>query len=212
MKLKALFLALAVAGAGASFALADDSGGSTTTGTNATTGLDDHERRLSPVPPERDARLGLGLVLLGHRQEGQQRRQVLGRLGRDGRRHRRHPGLLERPWHPDRPERGRQRQGERQALRHRPDREQGAGARPEAGARGAFGQGVQGELRARQVVATSTARSTSNNRHVRGLAPRLRCQALFFGPRPPREGWSCYLSPVGPAGSSPSLRLEGHLL
>jgi hypothetical protein len=37
MKLKALFLALAVAGAGASFALADDSGGSTTTGTNATT-------------------------------------------------------------------------------------------------------------------------------------------------------------------------------
>jgi hypothetical protein len=38
MKLKALFLALAVAGAGASFALADDStGGSTTTGTTATT-------------------------------------------------------------------------------------------------------------------------------------------------------------------------------
>ena len=38
MKLKALFLALAVAGAGASFALADDSaGGSTTTGTTTTT-------------------------------------------------------------------------------------------------------------------------------------------------------------------------------
>ena len=37
MKLKALFLALAVAGAGASFALADDSGGSTTTGTTAST-------------------------------------------------------------------------------------------------------------------------------------------------------------------------------
>ena len=38
MKLKALFLALAVAGAGASFALADDStGGSTTTGTTGTT-------------------------------------------------------------------------------------------------------------------------------------------------------------------------------
>jgi hypothetical protein len=38
MKLKALFLALAVAGAGASFALADDStGGSTTTGTTAAT-------------------------------------------------------------------------------------------------------------------------------------------------------------------------------
>ena len=37
MKLKALFLALAVAGAGASFALADDStGGSTTTGTTST--------------------------------------------------------------------------------------------------------------------------------------------------------------------------------
>jgi hypothetical protein len=37
MKLKALFLALAVAGAGASFALADDStGGSTTTGTTTT--------------------------------------------------------------------------------------------------------------------------------------------------------------------------------
>ena len=38
MKLKALFLAVAVAGAGASFALADDSnGGSTTTGTMGTT-------------------------------------------------------------------------------------------------------------------------------------------------------------------------------
>jgi hypothetical protein len=37
MKLKALFLALAVAGAGASFALADDSnGGSTTTGSTST--------------------------------------------------------------------------------------------------------------------------------------------------------------------------------
>jgi hypothetical protein len=37
MKLKALFLALAVAGAGASFALADDGGGTTTTTATTTT-------------------------------------------------------------------------------------------------------------------------------------------------------------------------------
>ena len=38
MKLKALFLALAVAGAGASFALAEGNPGSTTTGSSTTTG------------------------------------------------------------------------------------------------------------------------------------------------------------------------------
>ena len=51
MKLKALFLALAVAGAGASLALADDSGALDDHGHERHDGLDDHERRLSPDPP-----------------------------------------------------------------------------------------------------------------------------------------------------------------
>ena len=89
MKLKALFLALAVAGAGASFALADDSGGSTTTGTTASTAA-------STTTSDGCRRFHLSGTLAsvsassfsGHGQEGQRRRQVVGRLGLDDRRHR----------------------------------------------------------------------------------------------------------------------------